>query len=138
MYYRRYTTPSIWDELNRMQREMRTMAVPSFPAINVWSGEEGAVVTAEIPGVSSEDLDISVVGETLTIKGERKSPELAEGEHYHRQERTHGYFTRTIELPFPVNADDVTADLRNGVLSISLPRAESDKPRKISVQSLVR
>jgi HSP20 family protein len=130
-----------------MQREMdrlfntfygnrsRLQAAPSFPAMNVWTNQDGAVLTAELPGINPEDIDISVVGETLTLTGARQPEELPEGEKYHRRERGYGKFTRTFQLPFPVEADKVNAVFEKGVLHISLPRAEADKPRKISIKT---
>ncbi len=141
--FNRYGMMSPWREIERMQRDMeqllsssrRSQMAPAFPAMNVWTNPEGAVVTAELPGVSPEDLDISVVGETLTVSGSRPAEELPEGARYHRQERGYGKFTRTFELPFPVESDKVEASFDKGVLYIALPRAEADKPRKISVKS---
>jgi HSP20 family protein len=135
-----------WREIDRMQREMNHLmqsfpsssgsrVAPSFPAINVWLSEEGAVVTAELPGVKAEDLDISVVGETLTLTGSRQPDELKEGEKYHRRERRFGKFTRTFQLPFTVEANNVDAKFDKGILHIALPRAEAEKPRKISVKA---
>ena len=132
--------------MDRLQREMnrlfndyqpsRLNAAPSFPAMNIWTNEEGQVITAEIPGVEIEDIEISVTGETLTISGSRKVEELEENSHYHRRERGHGKFKRSLQLPFPVQTDKVEASIEKGVLTISLPRAEEDKPRKIAVKSL--
>ncbi|MGB7116701.1 MAG: Hsp20/alpha crystallin family protein [Anaerolineales bacterium] len=143
--YRRYRVPSVWRELNQIQRDMnrvfegyspvRTRIAPSYPALNIWSNEEGLVVNAEVPGIDVEDIDISVVGETLTLSGARKSEDLEEGARYHRQERGSGKFNRSVELPFPVDIDIVEATFKNGVLQISLPRSEADKPKKIVVKS---
>jgi HSP20 family protein len=127
--------------MDRMQREMNRLmgqsrlVAPGFPATNVWSGADSVVVTAEIPGVDPDQLDISVVNETLTLSGERNLVELAEGEKYHRRERGYGRFNRTIQLPFRVAADKVEASFNNGVLQINLPRAEEDKPKKIVVKA---
>lgn len=142
--YRTIYTPSVLSEMERLQREMnrlfegvvprRLRSAPSYPAMNVWSNQEGALITAEVPGVQPEHIDISVVGETLTLTGERLAPEVGEDARYHRQERGYGKFSRSIELPFRVDADQVQATFNQGVLQIRLPRAEEDKPRKISVQ----
>ena len=143
--YRRYRFSSPWRDMDRLQREMnrlfegyypdRTRQAPSFPAMNVWGSEDGLLITAEVPGVHPEDIDISVVGDTLTLSGNRKPDELNEGARYHRQERGYGSFTRAIQLPFAVSVAKVDASFSNGVLSINLPRAEEDKPRKIMVKS---
>ena len=140
----RYGYMSPWREMDRLQREMnrlfsdvstRSRVAPSFPAMNVWTNQEGAVVTAELPGVNPDNIDIAVVGDTLTLNGERQPEELHEGEKYHRQERGFGKFTRTFQLPFQVESDKVEANFEKGILYISLPRAEADKPRKITVKS---
>ena len=143
--YRRYRVPSVWREMNRLQREMnqlfddyypaRSRRAPGYPAVNIWAKEDGLRVTAEVPGVSAEDIDISVVGETLTLSGTRKTDELNEGARYHRQERGYGDFVRSIQLPFPVNVNAVEATFKDGIVAISLPRAEEDKPKKIVVKS---
>lgn len=107
----------------------------SFPAINLYSGDEGVILTAEIPGVEMEELDITVLGETLTLSGTRNMGEDEEGITYHRRERSQGNFTRTVELPFRVDSDNVEAKFSNGVLHVMLPRTEEEKPRKISVKT---
>jgi len=131
--------------MDRLQREMNRMydsfypsrlrPAPGYPALNIWTSENGLIVTAEVPGSKPEDIDISVVGETLTLSGERRPDELHEGAQYHRQERGYGKFTRSIQLPFPVDVNHVEAIFNNGVLQVSLPRAEADKPKKIVVKS---
>lgn len=144
MMYRRYRVPSLWQEMDRLQREMNRLfqnadavrrSAPAYPAMNVWTNEDGLVITAEVPGVSADDIDISVIGDTLTLRGSRSPDPVAEGSRYHRQERGYGKFTRTLQLPFPVKVDDIDATFRNGVLNIRMPRAEEDKPRKISVKT---
>jgi HSP20 family protein len=112
----------------------RMLGMRPFPAINVWDEGENLVAEAELPGLAEDALEISVIGSELTIKGERK-PVAEEGASYHRRERGTGSFTRVLRLPVEVNADRVTATLRDGVLNIQLPKAESAKPRKIEVQS---
>jgi len=133
---------SPWFEMERLQREMDRLfsgaSLPfaqNFPALNLWTSEKDVIVTAEIPGIDPESLDISVLDETLTLSGTRTLEELKEGETYHRQERGHGRFTRTLVLPFKVNANKVTAVYERGVLNVTLPRAEEDKPKKIKVKS---
>jgi len=103
-----------------------------FPALNVWEDERNLYAEAEVPGLGMEDLEVFVVGNELTIKGERKDVEN-EGSAYHRRERGVGAFCRVIQLPIEVNADQVEANLKDGVLAIRLPKAESVLPRKIPV-----
>ena len=107
-----------------------------FPPINLWISEHGAKIEAEVPGIESKDIDILVMAESLTLKGNRQQEESNSGSVYHRQERGFGSFARTIELPFKIEVDKVEAEFSKGILCISLPRAESDKPKKIAVKSL--
>lgn len=125
-------------ELEGMRRALRRFDMPStfeFPAINVWVSDDNAVVTTEIPGIDPSGLEISVINDSLTLRGSRQAEELKEGESYHRRERWSGQFTKTLQLPFAVESGKVEARFSKGVLSISLPRAEAEKPRKISVKS---
>ncbi|RME08135.1 MAG: Hsp20/alpha crystallin family protein [Anaerolineae bacterium] len=141
---RRYSPLTIWRELDRLQREMdrlfdefsptRLRTAPDFPAMNVWADEESVIVTAELPGLESKDIEVNVLNGTLTLRGERKPEELPEGARVHRQERGYGRFSRTLELPYKVDVDKVKAVFKNGVLQITLPRAEEDRPKKIAVK----
>jgi HSP20 family protein len=131
--------------MERLRREMNRLfteasgtsrtAAPGFPAMNVWTGEEGALVTVELPGVNPEDLDVSVVRNVLTLSGNREVVKVPEGARFHRHERRHGQFSRTFQLPFTVASDRVEATFKNGVLEIRLPRTEQEKPKKISVSA---
>lgn len=128
-------------EMHRLRQEMNqvfsTLDHPlseEFPAVNAWLGQEDIVIAAELPGVDPAKVDISVVGDTLTISGSRETEPVKEGESYHRQERRHGRFSRSLQLPFHVEAGKVEAKYDKGILQMTLPRAEADKPRKISVQ----
>jgi HSP20 family protein len=111
----------------------RTGAVPVFPPLNAWENTDTTFIEAELPGVKSEDLEISVEGNLLTIRG-RRNEETAEGMVYHRQERGIGEFTRVLRLNADVNPAGVEATLKAGVLLVKLPRAESAKPKKIQVR----
>ena len=125
-------------ELEGMRRSLRRFDMPStveFPATNVWVSEDKAVVTTEVPGIDPDTLEISVMGDSLTLRGSRQAEELKEEESYHRRERWSGQFTKTLKLPFGVESAKVEARFAKGVLYISLPRAEAEKPRKISVKS---
>ena len=110
-------------------------AAPEYPAMNVWTDENNAVLTAELPGVKPEEIDVSVENELLTLRGGRQRQEPEEGLTYHRRERRFGPFSRSFRLPFRVEAEAVQATFENGVLNVVLPRAEADLPRKIAVQS---
>jgi HSP20 family protein len=122
-------------EMNRLFTRTGPWGAPEFPALNIWVQDHNALVTAELPGIDAQDLDISVVGETMTLSGNRKADVLKEGESYHRQERGSGSFSRTVKLPFRVEAGKVSAKYERGVLQITLPRAEEDKPKKIQIKS---
>ncbi len=104
------------------------------PALNAWETDDAFQVELELPGVKGDQIDLSVVGDELTIKVERPDTEQ-EGVTYHRRERPVGSFARVFRLPLPVDADRVAADMRNGVLTITLPKSESARPRKIPVSS---
>jgi HSP20 family protein len=125
-------------EMNRLFGEFpleRLRAAPSFPAINVWAAEESALVTAEMPGVSKDDLEINLTGDTLTLSGSRNPDELPEDARYHRRERSYGDFNRSIQLPYTVDVDKVKATFKNGILKVELPRVEVEKPKRIAVKA---
>jgi HSP20 family protein len=127
-----------WREFERMPRVLSRWTSPStieFPAVNVWVTGDTAVVTTELPGIDPKAIDISVVGKSLTLRGSRDPEELKQDESYHRRERWSGQFTKTIEMPFNIEGSKVDAKFTKGILQITLPRAEADKPRKIAVKS---
>jgi HSP20 family protein len=105
-----------------------------FPAVNVWEDNDHLYVEAEVPGVKPENLDVTVSGNELTIKGERPE-ELPGDAAFHRRERGQGSFTRIVRLSSEVNADNVQAALNDGVLLLTLAKAEAAKPRKIKVKT---
>ena len=122
-------------EMNRLFSTVDPQIGHEFPPINVWLGQENVVVTAEVPGIDPAVCEISVIGDTLTISGKVAPDMLKEGESYHRQERSYGNFKRTLQLPFHVNPEKVEAKYEKGILRITLPRAEEDKPKKVSIQA---
>jgi len=127
-----------WREFDRIERTLSRLVPRSsveFPAVNIWVSENSAFLTTEIPGVDPRAIDISVAGTTLTLRGSRQPEDIQEGESYHRRERWHGQFTKTVNLPFNVQADMVNARFSKGILSIELPRADVEKPKKIDVKS---
>jgi HSP20 family protein len=104
-----------------------------YPGVNVWAGPDRVVLTAEVPGLKQAELDIKVVGASVTLSGK---PNAEKGErHYLRVEQRHSPFSRTIGLPFTVENDKVEARLDRGILYVTMPRAEADKPRKITIKS---
>jgi len=127
-----------WREIDRFNRSTFRNLVSGrveFPAVNLWKNEEKAVITTEIPGVDPVGVEINVLGKTVSLRFERKPEELKEGESYTRKERWYGEFNRTIELPFNVQIDKVNAKFSKGILYIEMPRAEAEKPRKITVEA---
>jgi HSP20 family protein len=106
-----------------------------YPALNLSDDGNNFYVRAELPGVKADSLDISVVEGQLLLRGERKIEPEEERAGYHRREREAGFFRRTIALPTRVDPGKVSASMKNGVLTVMLPRAEEAKPRKISVKA---
>lgn len=144
MIHRLSPLETAWDpfaEMNEMRRTMNRLFSPgnglvhAFPQLNIYANDEEAMVSAEMPGVDKESLDISVNGATFTLSGRRQTEEPGKDASYLRQERFTGQFNRVVELPFNVEGDKVKAQLRNGILVVHLPRAESDKPRKITIEN---
>jgi HSP20 family protein len=131
-----------WSQLGPMENEMNRMlsryAYPTsseFPAFNVWGTNDQVIVTSEIPGIDPNSIDISVSGTTLTVRGLRDPEQAEKGASYHRRERWYGKFSKTIELPFTIEAEKVEARFSKGILYITLPRSETEKPRKVKVKS---
>lgn len=104
-----------------------------FPAVNVWEDTENLFAEAELPGIKPEDVEVLVVGRELTIKGKRPAPDVPESA-YHRRERGTGDFSRVVELPAEVDADNVQARMTNGVLTITLPKVAAARPKKVQVK----
>jgi len=140
--WRTYNNYGLLQEIQRLQRDMNRLftGMPraigqEYPAINVWGGENDYIITAELPGIDPAQIDISVVGDTITFSGSQDFEPLNEGETYHRQERAGGRFSRTLELPFQIDATKVSAQYEKGILKIILPRMAAEKPRKINIKA---
>ena len=127
-----------FDELSNLHNEIHKLfdgrggEKKSYPAVNIYGNENELTVLAELPGVCKENIDLTVHGDKLTIEGKRKKEELKE-KVIHREERGQGKFIRTFRLPYEVENDKVAAKYNNGILEITLPRAEATKPQKIKV-----
>jgi len=104
-------------------------------AVDMYETDDDVVVKTTVPGVKSEDIDVSITGDVLTIKGETKSEEKVEKANYIRQERRYGAFSRSLTLPSTVMADKATAEFENGVLTLTLPKTEEVKPKTIKVKA---
>lgn len=127
----------IQEEINRSFGNRRVFEeTAEYPPINIWRSDDGIVVTAEMPGVAIEDIELSVHQSTLSIKGTRAAEADIPGASYHRRERVLGPFARSVQLPFPVDAERVRARVDAGILTVVLPRPETDKPRKIHINQV--
>lgn len=131
--------------INRLREEMdrafnrvfqdfpAATAREAFPPLNVWEDENNMYLEAELPGLPMDALEIYIKDNELVLSGERKATET-EGVTYHRRERGIGRFSRKLRLPVDIDADKVEAKLKDGVLSLTLPKAEEAKPKKIEVR----
>jgi HSP20 family protein len=104
-----------------------------FPAVDVYEDKDSLMVKAELPGLKKEDIEISLQDGLLSLSGERKHAEKQEGANVYRSERGVGRFSRSINLPCSVDADKITATYNEGVLSVTLPKAEEAKPKQIPI-----
>jgi HSP20 family protein len=145
------TTPDMFwktpfSEMEHMRRQMdlltrsvvgtpisRAMQSGVFPALNLTEDQDNYYVRAELPGIQAEQMDIKVAERSLTISGERKIPAEGENVKYHRREREAGKFSKIIALPGQINAEQISAKLTHGVLTVTVPKAEAQKPRQIAV-----
>ncbi|UCE51481.1 MAG: Hsp20/alpha crystallin family protein [Desulfobacterales bacterium] len=105
-----------------------------FPALDISEGKKEITVKAEIPGVEADDLDVSLDGRTLIIKGEKKQEKEDKDENYHRMERSYGYFRRTVQLPVDVDPSKVEASYKKGVLKVTLKKTKESEAKKIEVR----
>lgn len=127
-----------WREFDHTLRTfdllLRRSHLAAWPPTNVEETKESFVVKAEVPGLAESDVSVSVEDETLVIRGERKV-DVPQGYKVHVRERQPYAFTREFPLPAPVDADAVTATLKDGVLTVTLPKAKEALPRKIAVKA---
>jgi HSP20 family protein len=119
-------------ELEPFQHEEAGMWYPSF---DVKETGDGLVIKADLPGVKDKDVSVTLTGNRLTVSGKREVEERKENERYHAYERSYGSFTRTFTLPDDVDADKIHADLKDGVLSLLLPRHPDVKTKQIPIKS---
>jgi HSP20 family protein len=102
-------------------------------AVDILESKDGYLLRAELPGMRPEDFNLEVKDGTLTVSGERKFDEAANGVQYHRAERTAGKFSRSFSLPQTVKSEEIKATYRDGILEIFVPKAEEAKPKQISI-----
>jgi HSP20 family protein len=139
-----------WDPFHDMQSEMNrlfdtwtgrqgTTALGDrmwLPAVDVKETKDDIVLSFDIPGVSEKDVQVTMTGDLLTVKGERRFECEGKEHSFHRVERLYGKFERSVQLPFAVQGDKITATYRDGVLMIKLPKADELKPREIKIDLL--
>lgn len=124
----------LFDDLMTRRTEAGLEGAVWIPAVDVSESEDSVNVKVEAPGVKKEDIKISVTNNVLTVRGEKKMEKETSEENYHRIERVYGSFVRSIELPTVVQADKVKAAIKDGVLSIALPKSEEVKPKEIAIE----
>ena len=130
-----------WDpfsEMSRLQDEMSRWSGDRrggfVPPVDIYEDKEAIFVKAELPGVKVDDVHISVENNLLTIRGDRKLEREEKKDNYHRIERTYGSFTRSFTLPSTVQTDQIDADMKDGILTLRLPKRAEAQPRRISVK----
>ena len=126
-------TAALQRAANRLFQHTTTQRRPSYPPLGLVDTGDSTVITAQLPGVSKEEVELTVLGDTLTIVGEKKLP-TQNGATYIRHERPHGRFRRLIDLPYSVAPDEIKASYKDGILTITLPKAEEAKPKQITVE----
>jgi len=136
--FREFATLS--DRMNRMFNDPLLRLAPGdtaagwLPAVDLEEEGDRVVLRAEIPGVNRDDIDVSVENGTLTLRGEKKQERVVDAENAYRLERFYGTFSRSFVLPTRINADQIKATYRDGVLEVVLPKADEARPKKIKVQ----
>ncbi len=105
------------------------------PSVDIFENKNEIVLEAELPGMSAEDVNISIENNVLTLHGERKFEKKDEGDNFHRVERSYGSFTRSFTLPPTVSSENANAEFNNGVLRLTLAKREEAKPRRIEIKA---
>ncbi len=130
---------TLWDpfrEMAAMQRALDSAfgkARPTYPPVEVTDKDDIIMVKATLPGIDKDTLELTILGDSLTISGEKKPP-MNEGVNYIRHERPNGKFRKLIDLPYSVEQGKISATYTNGILVVTMPKAESAKPRQIAVE----
>jgi len=123
------------DSFVRPSRVLSTLGEAGTPTLDIYQTPNEVVVKATLPGLKPEDVSIDITGETLTIKGESKAEQEIKKEDYLYQERRYGTFSRNVALPSGLKPDKAEATMEDGVLTLTIPKAEEVKPKKISVKA---
>jgi HSP20 family protein len=138
-----------WTGLSTMKKEMDRLFerfwegdFPQFPAFGEWAPaldvsetKDAVTVKAEVPGMDPKDIQLSLQEQVLTLRGEKKQEKDEKDEHYYRAERSYGAFARAIRLPAPVDSSKVTASFKNGLLTVTLPKAPAAKGNTIQIKA---
>lgn len=146
MYSRRYSmfwSSDLFSEMERLRREMnglfsqygRTPAPSTFPLVNIYESNDAISVTAELPGFSTEQVNITYSDGILTLAGKRQPVGAVKDMTVVRRERSEGDFEKTLQIPTKIKQDEISATFSNGILSITLPKAEEVKPKSISIEA---
>lgn len=131
---------SLQDEMNRLFNDFfspdeRLLGEVEFsPSVDISENKNEVVVKADLPGMEEKDIDVSIAGDLLTIKGERKDEKEEKEDDYYRRERVYGSFSRQITLPKHIKREDVKAKFKNGVLTITLPKSEDYKEKEVKIE----
>ena len=133
---------SLQDEVNRLFSTNLSRAFGDegiargawMPNVDIYENKDQIVLEAELPGMNREDFDLSIENNIITLRGERRFEKKDDGDNYHRVERAYGTFTRSFTLPQTVSAEGATAEYKNGVLRVALPKREEVKARRIEVK----
>lgn len=134
----------VWNLHNRFNRIFGSRFAPTRtlrenedfvwrPAVDIYEEENGVALKAELPGIDKKDISIDVKDGVLTLSGERSVENETEEKNYYRRERTYGKFQRLFTLPEGVSAEEITADFKDGVLKVHLPKAKVEEPKKITI-----
>ena len=132
---------SVQDEMNRLfnglvtSRGARTGGEDWAPSVDISETDDGFIVTADAPGMSADDIKISVANNVLTLRGEKRNVREEKEENFHRVERAFGSFERTFSLPSTVDSENIRAKYKAGVLEVRLPKSKEAKPQEIKVEA---
>jgi HSP20 family protein len=127
---------SVQNQFNRLVDQMWGGRQESWlPAVDVFDNKDSVVVKAELAGMDPDDIQIEVEDNVLTVKGERKFEEKVDDERYYRVERRYGSFQRSLALPQGVKPDDISASYEDGILIVTVPKVEEEKPKRIEVKA---
>jgi HSP20 family protein len=134
----------VWNRTNRFNQIFGSTFAPARnadencdcvwrPAVDIYEEENGVALKAELPGIDKNDISIDVKDRVLTLSGERSAENETEEKNYYRRERTYGKFQRVFTLPEGINAEDIKADFKDGVLKVHIPKAAVEEPKKITI-----